>query len=896
MAKTTESFQFGIDNLYTVPVNNPLRKYDYINGIINRYQEIRKVVINEKQDFEEIQVAKERYAKRPNYTSQHAPFKDPTSMLVAVRENGYMAYIDKVPEYNPFDEIATINVESVTEYMNNYYNYNDLGFFKFRNVLTCIIDKTTLLRVKFMDLVNPLLFCESYVYDDAKKEIVFNSPYYGDITVKAYTKDEFINIDEESSGGYFYVINSSYDLIPLGKYPGYPLYKRITLDGVNNDFDTMIVAGLTIAVPGNTSKVLSTPYEESQDGILKIWIQPVQNDQQFLHVAFTPKWNEDIKPFYELPVTFKKGTKEYSSDVKLYTSINQFVPLTDLVEVNSEDIYLEVPTIYELIFPLTEYIDRAKIKTLDKVKGYYLDKSFEADIAFDSFTNTGGVKFITDPITIPNQSALPTEIRFDLSLAAKDVAGMNPLLFLHGYSTSAIYRVPDNFLRVKQVFTEPLVYTEFETKKFRITFKGNGTLTIQSVTLKRLSDSLGYFKPTDFIMTLVSKVDGLFTYDLTLDKKIFLNPQNTLVDTLKFAFEFKTVKEDKETIVYWPGEVLVEDMAITYLKDRYTLVDVEYDNVLTGIGTYRYLLFDKALQKYTDKYNTDPRLIPGGKMKFSANTTPLTDVMDWDFRDGIWSSNVRVNNYGNLTLQYVDVVAESNVVTLKHDKPVHPLKMVNRPTTLYKNATGRVYFDLTYTDDISAIYVDGASITKDTLFRHANSRNGVGAMSVVYSADNKRIVGLGVDITPIPGITTINLKFDITQVNDYDYTKFPLSINIKVPVKPQTEGPQFTFRLVNFAFGKESVGILSLKLPELEDAQVVAKIINTATNLVVDYPNFDPIGESNTETKNLFIDNALNKQKKYILSIEVYEYENAAKDNLLPNRLFYITDIPFEVP
>lgn len=889
MAKKSESFQYGVDNLYTVPDSNTLKRYNYINGIIDQYQTARKKIIHEKQDWDELQVAKERYGNKPGFVSAHPPFKDPTSMLVAVRENGYAAYIDKVPEYNPFTEIAVVSVDSVTEYMNVYYGVNDQGFFVFRGALTCIIDKTDGLQIKFPTLVNPLLFSESYVYDDVAKEIVFSSPYYGDITVKAYTKAEFIDLD----GIYFYVTNSGYDTIPTGKYPGYPLYKRITLDGVVNSFDTMIVNGLTIAVAGNLNKVLTTPYDESIDGILKIWIQSVQNNQQFLHIAFTPRWNEDIKPFYELPVTFKKGTESYSETVKLYTSVNQFNPLTELIKVNSPDIYFDVPTIYEFTFPATSYVDQAKVRLLKEIKGYYTDKEFTAPMEYVSTTN-GMMKFVTDPVIIPAQDEIPTDIRFDLSLDAKDVAGMFPPLSLHGYSTSAIYRPPLNFLRVDQKFTSALTYTEGSKKTFRATFKGNGTLTIKSIAIKRVSDSLGYFSAADFTMVKVSEVKGLFTYDLGLDTKVFINPVTDTLTNMKFVFVFQCENEEGEP-VEWNGEVLPADMTITYFRDRWDLQSVTLDVITLGVGKFHFKLYDKLLKAYTDKYSSNEALtLSNGRMAYSNNVTQQNQGMEWDFVTKLWGHAVRVNNYGDITIQYVDTVAVSNVVTLKHDKPTHPLVIKPRAATLYENITGRVYFDLTYTDVIQRIYVNGIRLEIDKTFAMPEGYDGNCVIAPIYAANGSTIIGIGVDITPKKGTKSITFSYDVTEVNDYDYSKWPSPITATVPVKLQSEGPKFTLRLVNFGFGKDCDAVLSLVLPELEDAHVVAVIFDPSTGKEVSKPNFDPVGNSDFKSDNFNIGNEFATKTNFILKMDIYEYENALKDNLLPNRLFHHVELPFE--
>lgn len=890
MAKKSESFQYGVDNLYTVPDSNTLKRYNYINGIIDQYQTARAKIIKERQDWDELQVAEERYKNKPSFVSAHPPFEDPTSMLVAVRENGYAAYIDKVPEYNPFTEIAVVSIDSVTEYMNIYYGTNDQGFFIFRGALTCIIDKTDGLRIKFPDLVNPLLFGESYVYDDEKKEIVFSSPYYGDVTVKAYTKTEFINLD----GIYFYVTNSGYDVIPTGKYPGYPLYKRIILDGIRNDFDTMIVNGLSIAVASNLNKVLTTPYEEAYDGILKIWIQAAQDGQQLLHIAFTPPWQQDIKPFYELPITFKKGTNAYADTVKLYTSTNLYNPITELIKVNSPDIYFDVPTIYEFTFPATAYVDQAKVKLLKEIKGYYTDKEFTASMEWVSTTN-GVMKFVTDPVVIPAQDEIPTEIRFDLSLTAKDTAGIFPLLLIHGYSTSAIYRPPSNFLRVDQKFTTtPLTYTEGSKKTFRVTFKGNGTITIKSIALKRVTDSLGYFSAADFTMTKVSEVDGLFTYDLGLDTKVFINPVTNTVTNMKFVFVFQCENKDGDP-VEWNGEVLPADMAITYFRDRWDLQSVTLDVITLGVGKFHFKLYDKLLKVYTDKYSTNPALtLANGKMKYSSNVTDLNQGMEWDFVTALWGHQVRINNYGDITIQYVDTVAVSNVVTLKHDKPTHPLVIKPRAATLYENITGRVYFDLTYTDIISRIYVEGIRLEIDKTFDMPEGYEGNCVIAPIYAADSKTIIGIGVDITPKKGTKSIKFSYDVTEVNDYDYSNWPSPITATVPVKLQSEGPQFTLRLVNFSFGKDCEAVLDLILPELEDAHVVAVIIDAATGVEVSKPNFDPTGDSIFKSDNFNIGNEFAAKKNFILKMDVYEYENALKDNLLPNRLFHHVELPFE--
>lgn len=889
MAKKSESFQYGVDNLYTVPDSNTLKRYDYINGIIDQYQSVRNKIINEKQDWEELQVAKERYSSKPSFVSAHPPFKDPTSMLVAVRENGYAAYIDKVPEYNPFKELATVSIDSVTEYMNLYYGIDDQGFFIFRGELTCLIDKTDGLQIKFPTLVNPLLFGESYTYDDIKKEIVFSSPYYGDVTVKAYTKTEFVNLD----GVYFYVTNSGYDSIPIGKYPGYPLYKRIILDGVKNDFDTIIVNGLSITVTGNTNKVLSAAYDESYDGLLKIFIQPLQDGQQLLHVAFTPKWQEDIKPFYELPVTFKKGTNTYADTVKLYTSVNQFKPITELIKVNSPDIYFDVPVIFEFSFPLTSYVDEAKLKLLSEIKAYYSDKSFTAPMEYTSTVN-GVMTFTSDPIIIPAQEIIPTDIRFDLSLNAIDVPGMFPPLSLHGYSTSAIYRPPTNFLRVEQKFTAPLSYTEGSKKTFRVTFKGNGTLTIKSIGLKRVTDSLKYFSAADFTMTKVSEVDGLFTYDLGLDTKVFTNPVLATLTTMKFVFVFECENKKGEP-VEWNGEVLQSDMTITYYRDRWDLQEVTLDVITLGVGKFHFKLYDNLLKVYTDKYSTvDALTLKNGRMVYSSNVTNLNQGMEWDFITHLWGNAVRINNYGDITVQYVDVVAVSNVVTLKHDKPTHPLGIKPRPTTLYENITGRVYFDLAYSDVITRIFVNGIRLEIDKTFPMAKGYDGNCVIAPVYAADSKTIIAVGVDITPKKGTTSITFSYDVTEVNDYDYSNWPSPIATTVQVRPQSEGPQFTLRLINFGFGRDCEAVLSLVLPELEDAHVVAVIIDAATGNEVSKPNFDPIGSSNFKSDNFNIGNEFVSKKNFILKMDIYEYENALKDNFLPNRLFHHVELPFE--
>lgn len=894
MAKRTDSFQYGVDNLYTVPDNNTLTKYNYLNGLIDQYQINRVKTITEKQDWEELQTAKERYSVVPKFTSAHKPFDNPKDMLIAVRENGYLAYIDDVPQFNPITSSAKVNLDSITDYMNNYYDIADQGFFIFRKQLTCIIDKTNGLKIKFPDLVNPLLFCDSYQYDSEKKQIIFSSPYYETTYVNAYTKDEFIALgDDGKEGYYFYITNSQYDLIPKGKYPGYPIYKRIMVDGVKNTFDTITINGATFTVSKELSKVNVIDYELAEEGKCYLYLESV-GDECYLHVAFTPKFLSETEAYYALPVSFKVGDREYADTIKLTTSANTFNPLKPLITISSPDIYFEVATEYKLTFPALSYLNKDDVAKITTIEIHYNEKSQLTSVNYNGINSDGRHEFITDPTVIPTQQDIPTELMFKLTQVAKDAVGLNPLVLLHGYSTSAIYRVPDNYLRVEQTVQDQLTYTEGGTSVYRVTFKGTGTLTIKEVLLKRVSDDLGYFSANDFTMSKVSEENGLFTYDITLDKKIFSDPVTKTTTGIKFFFSFETIKKD-DTKVTWPGEALSSTMTINYFIDRWEIRELSFNNKLIGQGVFTFKVFDKLIGSYTDKYSSDPRLtLSNGKMKFSSNTVSLSAVMDWDFRTSTWSSPVRVTDYGDITVQYTDVVSSSSPFIFKHDKPVHPLVIKQRQAKLYENITGRIYFDLTYNEPIKTLYVDGGILTTDKQFTLTGSRNGIATMSPVFAPDGKNIIGIGIDVTANKGTKSITIKMNITGVNDYDYSNWSVPLNTTVVISPQSDFGLYSLKLIDFGYNKNVTAILSLTQPELEDAQVVATIQNPTTGYSVGSPNFDPIGNSDFKSTNFFIGNESANQKNFVLVFDIYEYENAMKDNTLPNRLYHHVELPFE--
>lgn len=890
MAKQTDSFQYGIDNLALVPENNVNRQYDYYNNLIDKYQSERYDIIKQKQDFDEMALGKERYSSVPVFTSQAGPFDD-KALIIAVRSNGYLAFIDEIPDFNPISDRAVVSVDSVTDYMNNYYDVNDQGFFLFKGKLTCIIDKSNLLRIKFPTLVNPLLFCENYTYDDTAKTITFASPYYEETVVNAYTRSEFIALVD--SGPYFFITNSTYDTIPKGKYPGYPVYKRIIVDGVTNNFDTVIVNGVSIAVSTNKGKVIKIPYEEAIDGNLYAYLQ-ASGSESYLHVIFTPKYSEDIKPFYELPVVFVKGTVRYDKTAEIPTSTNTFFPLTELIKVENDDVYLEVPTVYTLTIKPTTYLNQTRLKALKQIELSYLDVVRNIPISFSKLNTDGSVVFVTDSIILPDMDDVPKELKFRLITTATDSITTNVPLYLHGYTKSNIYKIPEEFISVKATMATKANYTENATTNYPITFKGNGNLTLVDIELKRVYSDLELFGKSDFTFTKTSESNGLFTYQLGLSKKVFKQPDGRKVDNLRFIFNYKTTKANGN-VVWQESESVPVEMTIAFINDRWEIRNVTIVNPLIGDTDISFKVFDKLLNQYTDLFSDDVRLHLDGILTFSSNVVNPNTGYAWDSRTQLWFATVRILTYGDVTMMYSNSVAKSNTVTIKHVQPTIPLNVTIRLTTLYENVLGRVYVDLTYTENVTKLYVNGIRADRDSPFPHASSLDGVGYMTAIWSADKKKIIALGIDLMPVEGISSITIDLNVTQVNERDYTGWSLPIKTTVPVKPQTEGPNFTFRTVNFEYGKPSVGVITLKLAELEDAKVVASIINPATNRVIDTPNFDPQGDSTHKTDTLLIPANLSDQKQFIISFVTTEYDNAAKDNLLPNHLYYITKLTFGV-
>lgn len=897
MAKKSDSFAYGIDNLYTVPDSNILRKHDYYNGLIETYQNERKKIIDQNQDWDELQLAKERYANRPSFTSQEKPF-DPKSLLIAVRKNGYLAYIDELPKYNPFSEIATLELDSVSEYMNNYYYNADPGFFIFRKALTTIVEVNAngVFIIIEKQLVNPLAFCESYTYDSEKKTIEFVSDYYDKTTANAYTKDQFINIDGDGSKGYFYVTNSSFDKIPKGKYPGYPLYKRIIVDGVVNDFDTVSVVNQEINIKNNVGKVLEGDYAESETGKCKMFIEKSGN-QNFLHFIFTPKYLPEIKQAYPLDIEFKKGTTSYKDTVQISTFINEFNPYKGLLTIKSPDIYLEVPTIYEISFDKSNYITVDQAKAIKTAKMYFLDQVIDMALTYTGTTNNGNTfNYSSDPIKLPTVKDIPKDIRIVMNPYAEDVNKVNPPVFLDGYTTSAIYPVPLNYLRVEQKILSEFKYTEGSTAKYRFTFSGVGTLTIKGISLYRVTDELGYFETKDFEMEFVSEKDGLFTYDVSISNKVFLNPENKTADNMKFIFMYNCVRNDDNTPKDWLGEPLTGPMTITYVSDRWEIREAAIDNPLIGDATLSFKVYDKLLKAYTDKYNADRRLrLEDIIADISSNSTPIDGELIWDFKSAKWNYRINTKRYGTVTLLLRNAVAKSNQVSLAHAKPDIPISPNITQTTQYVLSKGRVYITLDYDDVIKRITINDREVGINSEFENSSVWGGKYWITTIYDPATNKIVALGLDLIPA-NTDPITLNLKINQVNDFDYTGWDVNFDVNVTVKPQAETLAPTIVITNFGYGKESTATLALIKPVLEDAQVVADTIDPSTGKTIDHPNFDPIGKSNFESNNFVIPNEVNTKKDFRLDFKIYEHTNAAKDNKLPNDLFYIVSLPFKVP
>ena len=895
MSKKSYSFSYGIDNLYTVPDDHILRVYDYYNGVIDTYQNKRLEEINERQDWDELQLAKERYSNKPKFTSQEKPFSK-NHLLVAVRENGYLSYIRDLPEYDPVEELATLRTDSITEYMNNYYNNLDPGFFYFRNELTTIveIENEELFILINKHRVNPLVFCESYIYDSEKKTIILSSDYYNEKVVNAYTKEEFIKIDGDKTT-YFYVTNSNFDPLPRNKYPGFPIYKRIIVDNVINDFDTITVLGNEINVIENSNKVIEGDYEKDREGKYKLYLEK-NNNEHYLHFIFTPKFLPNIKETFPIELAFKKNNDIYQGTVELTTKTNLFKPFTQLLRVESDDIYFEVPTIYTLSFERNEYISEEQAINLKVAYMEFNNTIIKVPLEYRGNMNNR-YYYNSDPITLPNIKDIPTELKIEVRLIAEDVNDVNPYLYLVGYTTSAIYPVPKYYLKVEQLFISNTDYTEGDTTSFKMKFKGTGTLEINDITLYQVRDELGYFKVQDWKMEFDKKENDYFYYNLILDKKVFLNPVNVVIDRINFIFKFHcTVKEDGSK-KDWIGESLQQSFNIIYYKNRWLIRNATIDNPLTGNAVITFKVFDKLLNCYTDKYSTDERLtLSDGQIVLSKNTTAVDEIMSWDFNNANWLYKVNINSYGNVSLQYKNAVATSNRVTIKHDKPQTPIDINISQTTQYVLSKGRIYIDLTYLEDIYAIYIDDVYIGKDTELYSNKFLDNKYSATVIEDPLTKKIVALGIDVIPV-NEENVRLEFKITQINDYDYSGWDINVGIDIEVRPQSEILQPTLTLEDFGYNKEFNAILSLIKPELEDAQVIAEIINPTTNKTVSNPNFDnPWYENSSfESTNMFIPNEVSTQKDFILAFDVYEYKHALADNRTPNNFFYRVKLAFKV-
>lgn len=867
---------------------------DYYLRLIDRYQNTRFNQIWDHGTFDEHQLIRERYTDKTTFVSHTAPLNN-TTLLFANRNNGYIAYTDSIPEktLNPIDTLPITKVGTYFEYLSKVHNTANEGFFYIGSQLCCyatITENNVYVRINNEDV--PLLFfCEKYTYEGSTNKsdgvtgtAILSSPYFNDITLNVYTEESTQHLEQY----YFYSTTSALDPHPVNKIPGEPIFKTININGIDDTIEKIKISDTEIEITNDINKTFVL--EDSR--FFNNYLAVKHTGNGTLELGFTLPFKKDPIDEIEFELSYyKDGAWSSAQTCIVYFDDNSISSLYEALKIDPQELYLDVPTAYTVRVENRYFFTNPDKE--ESVNLQYLSNTVKLNVTYKKEENNNYV-YQSDYITVPSEKGQkPNEYLFYFINTYNEIDGFDIPVWVYGYTVNEINRVPDSFIIVDQDLKTSLRYTEFSEAEYIIDFTYRGTIDLIAVELKRVNDDYNYFSAGDFSLELVSNEDKTFRYKLILKNKIFANPQPVREIPIRILFNYKVRKKDlKES--YWPAETLSETMTIVYYYNRWTLTDLSIDNKLLGDGIVSFKMKDNLLDAYTDKYSNDERLIVEGSLSFSSNVVKNSDIIDWDIRNKVWSCPINVKSYGDIEIQFKGVNAISNKGILKHDEPEHPLKVTPVLKDIYVNTLCRTIVNLTYNDKIRAIYIDGSLVSENTVYKIDGVKDGFGYLSPIYTADRSEVVGIGIDCTPL-NEDPVAISLNFNRVNDYDYDKWPVLSQFSIPVKPQSDKVKFEFILTDFEFGKNSTANITFSDSLLSDGKIIATVKNASNEVVVAKPNFNPIGTS-FETTNLFIETYLSEQKDYYLDFEIYEYKNAAKDNSLPNQLYYSVRIPFKVP
>lgn len=888
MANKTNSFVYQQNGL---PVSKS--RYDVYCALVERYQKNRTDEKWPTGDLDDHQLIRERYTDRPTFISHTQPI-DASTLLFVNRQNGYLAFTDTIPTtpLNPVEYIDPPTVNTFFEYLSRIKDTPGEGFFYRQSQLSCYTKITDDIYVIMPEGEIPLLFfAESFHYvedvDDTTGRVgiaTLSSPYYNDMTVEVYTEDSLTTLEP-----YFvYIKTSDNDPHPTNKIPGEPIYKTLVISQWDSTVTKIEIDGVEVDLTSPTG-IITKDDERFHHGYLGF----KYDGGGEIELGFNLPFKDD--PLLEVTLQTRLLINDEWTELKettLYLNNNVIHSLTPTITIDPQDLYLSVPTEYTLRIDKRYYYTVPPKDTVTTL--IYLDNSLTSPLHYQDTSNDQSV-YKTDYVTVPQEEGKkPNEFLFVVEDVYDKVNGFEVPVWLYGYTTNEVNRIPDDFILVTPDPKADFEYTEYEKHTYPIDFSYRGTLTLKDVEIKRVSDDYGYFQTSDFTIEKLSESADTLSYQLVIDKKIIATPQDVSEIPLRFLFSYKVMRKDLSEL-YWPADTLTVTMKIHYEEQRFELIVDDVSNKLLGDTTIRYRIKDKFLDVFTDRYSDDERLVLKGGMVYSDNVEPISEVMDWDIRNKQYLSRVNILSYGDITIQFKGLKTTSNVVTLNHDEPTHPLVVSANIHDVYTDTLCRVVLNLKYNDLITAIYNDGNFIGYGTSIALDNVKNGNGGLFPIYTPDKKQITGLGVDFIPLQeGEVTANFIFN--GVNDYDYSNWPKYFTFTVPVKPQSDIINFTFEIQEFSFGKVSKALLKFNDERLADGKVIATVKNAANDVIVAKPNFNPIGGGDFTTINLFIDDYLSDQKAYYLDFEINEYLNASKDDNAPNRFYYHVKIPFEVP
>lgn len=869
--------------------------YNYYIRLVERYQDDRREAIWNTGTFDDQQLIKQHYlTEKVGYLSHIEPLKD-TGLLFANRTCGYLAFSNKIPKntLDPLRELGFKKVGSFFEYLAVVKNTEQAGFFYIGSQLCCYATVTSedVKVVTAKGNISLLLFCESFIYTESTTKTggvigkaIISSPYFKDITVNIYTSASLGYLDKY----YIYALTSSSDTHPVGKVPGEPMFKTLVMNGFDSSIEKIKIDNTTITLSSQLNKVITV--DDNRFFSRYLALKYIGSGK--IEVGFTFPYKEDPQlDSISFDVQYyQNGVWSSTQKCQVLFSDNQVSSLQNLLTVDTKDYYLDTPTMFTLRVQNRYFFEHPT--TQSTVILTYSGTTRNVNIRYQQLTSNQYV-YSTDYITLSSvEGHTPSEFVFNMNDKYDKVNGFNIPVWVYGYTVGDILKIPNGSIIVKQNMTSTFAYTEYSKTNYTIEFEYTGAVDLETVEIRNVFDKYSYFTTEDFTLTLASKASGKLTYTLTLDKKIITYPIANLTQipiNINFIYHVSDGTD-------WHSDTFTKTLTLTYVKDRWALSNVAIDNKGLGEASLSFKMRDKLLNQYTGAYMTDQRLSPSGKPVLSNNVKATTNELEWDFNNKQWVAPVNILSYGDITVQFKGVNAQSDTVTLKHDKPTHPLTITPSSQTAYVGVQTRVMFGLKYNDTIKSIYANGKLIGTQVPDTFKGVRDNVVYLTAIQSADRKQITAIAGDLVPdVEGVLTYPIK--ITGVNDFDYSTWPAESAVTITVKPQGDKVNFTFTLGDdFAFGKDSTGVLDLHDNILSDAKIVAEIINPKTQEVVARPNFNPVTNAKFDTINLFLDSSLSSQKEYILDIEVYEYENAKKDNNLPQYLYYQTQITFKVP